>query len=147
MPTGYRLEYATSNRAKCKGPKPCSGTVITKGALRFGTTVEFQGKQSFAWRHWGCVTKKQIENMKTQFSEASELDGFEELNSEDQERVKQAYENGHVADEDIPDSARKPEGDGDEEDDEKPKKKGRATKKKDDDDEEKPKKATKAKAC
>ncbi|KAJ8081196.1 hypothetical protein AAF712_008836 [Marasmius tenuissimus] len=90
--------------------------VITEGSLRFGTTVEFHGKQVFAWRHWGCVTREQLENVKAQFEEASELDGFEDLKEEDQERVKKAYEDGHVADEDIPDTAREPAGDEDEED-------------------------------
>ncbi|KXN91805.1 PARP-type zinc finger-containing protein C2A9.07c [Leucoagaricus sp. SymC.cos] len=118
--TGYRLEYASSNRAKCKGPKPCSGTTINKGDLRFGTLVEVRGNQSFAWRHWGCVTPKLIENIKKNFSEASELDGFEDLNDDDKAKVLKAYEDGHVADEDIPDSARKPEGE------EKPKKKAGA---------------------
>ncbi|KAF8956286.1 hypothetical protein BDZ97DRAFT_1671792 [Flammula alnicola] len=117
--TGYRLEYASSSRAKCKGPKPCSGTPIGKGELRFGTLADLQGHTSFFWRHWGCVTKKIIENVKKNFEEASELDGFEDLKPEDQARVTKAWEVGEVADEDIPESARKPEG---EEDEEKPKK-------------------------
>ena len=77
--------------------------------------------------------------MKKSFEEASDLDGYEDLKPEDQARVIKAYQDGHVADEDIPESARKP---ADEEGEEKPKK-GR--KKKADDDEgesaEKPKKA------
>jgi len=92
------------------------------------------------WRHWGCVTPKIISNVKKSFEEASELDGYDDLNPEDQARVIKAYQEGHVADEDIPESARKP---ADEEGEEKPKKAGR--KKKADDDEgeaaEKPKKA------
>ncbi|KAJ3972469.1 zf-PARP-domain-containing protein [Lentinula raphanica] len=164
---GYRLEYASSNRAKCKGPKPCagrqqltflglylltgcSGSVLTKGCLRFGTTVEFQGKQSFAWRHWGCVTSKVLSNVKNEHPDASDVDGFEELRPEDQQKVIKAWEEGKVAEEDIPETAKKADGDEDgEEDDEKPKKKARTTKKKaDEDGEEKPKKAraTKAKA-
>lgn len=30
----YRLEYASSARSACKGPKPCNGTKIEKGELR-----------------------------------------------------------------------------------------------------------------
>ncbi|KAJ4472127.1 hypothetical protein J3R30DRAFT_1037186 [Lentinula aciculospora] len=143
---GYRLEYASSNRAKCKGPKPCAGTTLTKGCLRFGSTVEFQGKQSFAWRHWGCITPKVLSNVKDEHPDASDVDGFEELRPEDQEKVIKAWEVGKVADEDIPETARKADGDGDEEEDEKPKKKARAPKKKaDDDGEEKPKKPRAAK--
>lgn len=78
--------------------------------------------------------------MKSKFEDPSDLDGFEDLTPEDQAKIKKAYEDGHVADEDIPDSARKPEAD-DDEDGEKPKKK--VTKKKkaadDEDGEDKPK--------
>lgn len=71
--------------------------------------------------------------MKAQFEEADELDGFEDLKDEDQERIRKAYEVGHVADEDIPDSARKPaddEDEGEEDGDAKPKKKAAAKGKK-----------------
>ncbi|KAJ6616425.1 hypothetical protein B0H10DRAFT_1696163, partial [Mycena sp. CBHHK59/15] len=114
--SGYRLEYASSNRAKCKGSFSCIlrvGTVITKGELRFGSIVDFQGKTSFAWRHWGCVTPKVLSNAKTMFDDAADLDGFEELEDADKDRITKAWEVGHVADEDIPDSARKPAKDGD----------------------------------
>ncbi|KAI0341288.1 zf-PARP-domain-containing protein [Trametopsis cervina] len=128
---GYRLEYANSARAKCKGPKPCNGTPIGKDELRFGSTVDFKGNTSFAWRHWGCVTAKIITNMKKSFDEPDELDGFDELQEDDQEKVRKAWTDGHVADEDIPDSARKPGDGGDDDDDdelEKPKKKAAAPK-------------------
>lgn len=76
--------------------------------------------------------------MKKSFEDPADLDGFEDLNDEDQEKVKKAYEDGHVAPEDVPESARKPEAD--EDDEEKPKKKRAPRKKKDDgDDEEEPK--------
>ncbi|KAI0360416.1 zf-PARP-domain-containing protein [Trametes cingulata] len=123
--SGYRLEYASSGRSKCNGPKPCKGTPIGKGELRFGSIVDFRGNTSFSWRHWGCVTPKIITNMKNAFNEADELDGFDDLKEEDQERVKKAWEEGHVAPEDVPETARKAEGEEDEdEEDEKPKKKG-----------------------
>ncbi|KIM42150.1 hypothetical protein M413DRAFT_55852, partial [Hebeloma cylindrosporum] len=107
---GYRFEYASSGRSKCKGPKPCSGTLINKGELRFGTLVDMRGMTSFTWRHWGCVTPKIIANVKKSFEDASELDGYEALTPEDQARVVKAYQEGHVAEEDIPESARKPAG-------------------------------------
>ncbi|CDO71198.1 hypothetical protein BN946_scf184845.g69 [Trametes cinnabarina] len=122
--------YASFARRSCKGTK------IEKGELRFGSLVDFKGNTNFSWRHWGCVTPKIISNMKEKFDEADELDGFEDLNEEDQERIKKAWEEGHVAPEDVPETARKPEGEGDEdEDEEKPKKKG--GKKKDEDDDAK----------
>jgi flagellar biosynthesis GTPase FlhF len=204
--SGYRLEYASSARSKCKGAsnlpwspqvtpdadfspregaKPCSGkkasnaciksrytrflgTPIPKGALRMGSIVDIRGHTNLcvpapllrvvltwtillpfrsAWRHWGCTTPKIITNMKEKFSSAEDLDGFEDLKEEDQERVRHAWEEGRVADEDIPETARKP---ADAEDDEKPKRKRAPAKKKDEaeeDEEEKPKRkrATKSK--
>lgn len=86
-----------------------------------------------AYRHWGCVTSKILSNMKNSFDEAEELDGFEDLNDEDQERVKKAWAEGHVAPEDIPESARKADGEvSEEEEEDKPKKK--AGKKKEEED-------------
>ena len=78
-----------------------------------------------AWRHWGCVTKKILENIKKSIEEASEVDGYEDLRPEDQAKVIKAWQEGHVADEDIPDSARK-----DEDAEEKPKKAKKAPAKK-----------------
>lgn len=68
-----------------------------------------------AWRHWGCTTTKIIENMKKSFDSAADLDGYEDLKPVDQARVDKAWEDGEVADEDIPETARKPEKDGEEE--------------------------------
>ena len=63
------------------------------------------------------MTPRIIDNMKNSFGEADDLDGFDELKDEDQERVQKAWEEGHVADEDIPDSARKPAGNGENDED------------------------------
>ncbi|KAF8594934.1 zf-PARP-domain-containing protein, partial [Ceratobasidium sp. AG-I] len=139
--TGYRLEYAPSGRAKCSGPKPCSGTLIKKGELRMGSLVDVHGNKSFKWRHWGCTTALILSKFKNQFEQADELDGFEELNDEDKDRVRSAWAEGHVAEEDIPESAIKDKiVDGD--DAEKPKKAAPKRKKvhNADDAEEKPKK-------
>ena len=95
-----------------------------------------------AWRHWGCVTPKILENAKKSFEDVEDLDGFEELNEEDQQKLKTAWEAGHVAEEDIPPTAKKEDGE-----EEKPKKRATKKKKEAEDDgegeeeEEKPKKA------
>jgi hypothetical protein len=99
-----------------------------------------------AWRHWGCVTSKIFANMKKSFEDPSELDGYGDLKEEDQERVTKAFEEGKVADEDIPDSAKDADGAAggdDEEEEEKPKKKRAPAKKKGEDasGEAKPKRA------
>jgi len=122
----YRVEYASSNRAKCKGPVPCKGNTIAKGSLRHGTLTDINGNSTFHWRHWGCVTKKILSNMKEKVGEAEDLDGFDDMKPEDQEKIKTAWEKGQVADEDIPETARK-EG---EEDDQGRKRKKAISKKK-----------------
>jgi hypothetical protein len=61
------------------------------------TPSHTDGNSGFQWRHWGCTTTKQFENMKASFDEAEELDGYEDLQPEDQERVKKAFEEGHGA--------------------------------------------------
>lgn len=90
--TGYRVEYATTSRAKCQGPKPCKGTAIAKGDMRFGTWVVMNEHGSFKWRHWSCVTPSVLRNvMGTLEEKVEELDGFEDLRPEDQEKVKYAF--------------------------------------------------------
>lgn len=65
--------------------------------------------------------------MKKNFPEASDLDGFEELKPEDQERVTKAYEAGEVDPEDV---TKSPEGeDGEEETKKKPATKAKAASK------------------
>lgn len=46
--------------------------------------------------------------MKKSLGSASDIDGFEVLTEEDQQKVTTAWEEGKVADEDIPETARKP---------------------------------------
>ncbi|TDL21946.1 zf-PARP-domain-containing protein [Rickenella mellea] len=128
--SGYRLDYAARS-TKCKGPKPCTGTAMPKGTLRVGSVVDIAGRTSFIWRHWGCTTPKILTTMKSKFNQASDLDGFDELKPEDQAKIQKAWDEGHVADEDIPETARKPAAEGGDEDGgEKPKRKRAPAKKK-----------------
>jgi hypothetical protein len=46
-------------------------------------------------------------HMTISFGEGSEFDGYCELRLEDYAKVVKGWQDGHVADEDIPDSARK----------------------------------------
>ncbi|KZT52628.1 zf-PARP-domain-containing protein [Calocera cornea HHB12733] len=152
--TAYRIEYAASARAKCKGPKPCSGTPIAKGLMRIGTLVDIQGHQAFQWRHFGCTTAKLMGNILKNVGEIEELDGYEDLTPEDASKIKKAFDTLTIEPEDIPESARKPPADEDEDADgsEKPKPKAkRAPRKKpvkeeDDEEEEPPKKKRRAPA-
>ena len=84
--------------------------------------------------------------MKKSIGEGSELCGYDEIRPEDQAKVIKAWQDGHVADEDIPETARKPV---DEAGEEKPKKAKRAPSKMkaietDGDDEDRPKRKTAA---
>jgi NADH:ubiquinone oxidoreductase subunit len=65
------------------------------------------------------VTPKILSNIKNSAENPSDLDGYEELNPEDKEKVNKAWEEGKVAPEDIPESAKKPQGDDEEGDEEK----------------------------
>lgn len=89
-----------------------------------------------------------INNLKKSFSEADELDGFDELQPADQDRIRKAWDEGRVPDEDVPETARKPEKADDANDEEKPKKKRAPPKKDDEGGAAKPKKArTSKKVC
>ncbi|MCJ1432455.1 hypothetical protein MMC27_001811 [Xylographa pallens] len=98
----FRLEYAPSGRAGCKATE-CKkqGIKIDKGELRHGTFLEIQEHQSWAWKHWGCVTPVQIANLNKEIEGNLEyLDGYEDLNDDDKAKVRQALADGHVSDED-----------------------------------------------
>ncbi|KAL3418908.1 hypothetical protein PVAG01_09129 [Phlyctema vagabunda] len=114
----YRVETASSGRAVCKNTE-CKkeGVKIDKDELRLGVWVSFEDRGSWAWRHWGCVTGKMIENLR-KYLEGEDnlgsgvyrwdfLDGFEggEKNSLDhhpdlQEKVKRVITQGFIDPED-----------------------------------------------
>jgi hypothetical protein len=53
-----------------------------------------------------------LKNVKEIHPEASDLDGFEDIGEENQAKLIKAWQEGHVAEEDIPESARKKPADG-----------------------------------
>jgi hypothetical protein len=65
------------------------------------------------------VTPKFLSNVKSSAENPSDLDGYDSLEPEDKEKVNKAWEEGKVAEEDIPESAKKPQGDDEEADDDK----------------------------
>ncbi|MCJ1426298.1 hypothetical protein MMC29_004201 [Sticta canariensis] len=98
----YRLEIASTGRAICKN-KECKDNQIKieKGSLRFCTQFEVRGNQSWAYKHWGCVTPAQIHNLKETIEDNLEyLDGYDELGPELQGKVEKALKEGHVDDSD-----------------------------------------------
>jgi len=112
----YRIERAVTGRATCKDAV-CkkNGVKIDKGELRLGTWVTIQENASWAWKHWGCVTGKQIENMRNALEDPKNpgtytwdaMDGLEDegeknpLSEEQKEKVKQAITQGFIDPEDF----------------------------------------------
>ncbi|KAJ5750216.1 hypothetical protein N7533_007244 [Penicillium manginii] len=103
----YRFELSPSNRAGCQ-TKECKDNKvkITKGELRVGSWVDTERVQYWAWRHWGCTTPLVLSNIQTSIADEEDdselnfeaLDGFDELPSEFQEKIKVAIEKGHIED-------------------------------------------------
>ncbi|KAI1911116.1 hypothetical protein LOZ12_004524 [Ophidiomyces ophidiicola] len=103
MPT-YRVEEASTGRAGCKN-KECQDKKekILKGELRLGSWVDTERFQSWSWKHWGCVTPRQVSTLQEIVGEDknfSDLDGFDEISAENQDKIREAVEHGHVADSD-----------------------------------------------
>ncbi|MCJ1250970.1 hypothetical protein MMC30_008200 [Trapelia coarctata] len=99
----FRLEYATSARSGCKATECKSqGIKIDKNELRHVSFFTIDGeRQGKAYRHWGCVTPRQIANLKKAIEgNLDYLDGYDDLNDDDKAKVRQALADGHVADED-----------------------------------------------
>ncbi|KAB2102974.1 hypothetical protein AG0111_0g8760 [Alternaria gaisen] len=99
----YRVEESPNNRAGCQ-VKECkeSGSKIMKGQFRYATQVTIKDHVSWQYRHWGCVTPKQIENLiETCGGDTDMVDGYDELPAEFQEKVDFALKNGHIPDEDC----------------------------------------------
>ncbi|KAK0729998.1 poly polymerase and DNA-ligase Zn-finger region-domain-containing protein, partial [Lasiosphaeris hirsuta] len=104
-------ELSANNRAGCKD-KVCkeSNVKILKGELRLGTWVEIKDHGSWQWRHWGCVSGSQVENLREKIGKDAKgeyrwdaIDGWEELDEkpELQEKIKRVVEQGHIDDEDF----------------------------------------------
>ena len=72
-----------------------------KGELRLGVFVTIQDNQTWHWKHWGCTTPNVIGHINEAIEGNLEfLDGYDELPENEQERVRKALDDGHVADED-----------------------------------------------
>ncbi|OJD18138.1 hypothetical protein AJ78_01804 [Emergomyces pasteurianus Ep9510] len=103
MPT-YRIEEASTGRAGCKN-KECQEKKekILKGELRLGSWVDTEQFQSWSWKHWGCVTPRQIASIQEIVGDEKDytlLDGYDEISADNQEKIREAVEQGHVSDSD-----------------------------------------------
>ncbi|THV46888.1 hypothetical protein BGAL_0352g00090 [Botrytis galanthina] len=110
----YRVELATTARAGCQN-KECkdNGVKIQKNELRLGTWVEIQEHGGWQWRHWGCVTGKQLENMRNYLEDGKggymfdKMDGYNDGGKgslddhpEMQEKVRRVVIQGYIDPED-----------------------------------------------
>ncbi|KAI9890955.1 MAG: hypothetical protein M1814_003456 [Vezdaea aestivalis] len=98
----YRVEAASTGRAACTN-KECkdNNVKIAKGELRFGSWVDYgDGRQSWKWRHWGCVTPQILQNFKGKIDDDDDIDGWDELDEETQAKIGRALEQDHIDDED-----------------------------------------------
>ncbi|KAJ4337236.1 hypothetical protein N0V95_008392 [Ascochyta clinopodiicola] len=78
-----------------------AGIKIKKGEFRYAIQVTIKEHTSWQYKHWGCVTPKQIVNLiDTSGGDTDMVDGYDELPEEFQEKVSFALENGHIPDED-----------------------------------------------
>ncbi|ELR07089.1 serine/threonine-protein kinase M1 [Pseudogymnoascus destructans] len=105
----YRVEIAKQGRAGCQNTAcKAEGIKIQKGEFRFGTWVEMEHGASFRWKHWGCVSGFQMQNLREFLKQGDPdgeyqwdfMDGLNEVPEEYQEKLKTAVIKGKIADED-----------------------------------------------
>ncbi|KAG5745724.1 hypothetical protein H9Q70_011577 [Fusarium xylarioides] len=106
----YRIELSPNNRATCKGTE-CkkNGDKVTKGTLRFGTYVVIQEHGGWTWKHWGCVSGQQLENVRELCQQGDGsfdcdlIDGYDELveHPDVQEKVRRCINQGFIDPEDF----------------------------------------------
>ncbi|KAF5567630.1 UVSB PI-3 kinase [Fusarium napiforme] len=104
------LELSPNNRATCKDTE-CkkNGDKVTKGTLRFGTYVVIQEHGGWTWKHWGCVSGQQLENVRELCQQGDGsfdcdlIDGYDELvdHPEVQEKVRRCINQGFIDPEDF----------------------------------------------
>ena len=74
----YVLEYAKSGRSTCKG---CDKS-ISEGHIRLGSVSERGEHGQTYWKHSGCITVKQVQNIDQQGG-ITAIDGFASLKQAD----------------------------------------------------------------
>ncbi|KAK7969424.1 protein kinase rad3 [Apiospora saccharicola] len=110
-----RIELAPNGWAACQDSQ-CQmfEYKIPQGALRFGTWVElpFMTCCQWKWKHWGCVSGKQLQNLQAAIYSGNneggaydwaKIEGFDELVEfpEVQARIRRVVAQGHIDDADF----------------------------------------------
>ncbi|KAF5605879.1 uvsb pi-3 kinase [Fusarium pseudocircinatum] len=109
IPLGVE-ELSPNNRATCKDTE-CkkNGDKVIKGTLRFGTYVVIQEHGGWTWKHWGCVSGQQLENVRELCQQGDGsfdcdlIDGYDELvdHPDVQEKVRRCINQGFIDPEDF----------------------------------------------
>ena len=86
----YIIEYAKTGRSKCQDKK-CN-QLIAKDDLRLGSVGYAGAYESIFFKHWNCVTSKQLANI----GSVGNLQGFESLSAEDKIKVNNSVGNQKV---------------------------------------------------
>ncbi|KAG7412697.1 hypothetical protein ACKAV7_009297 [Fusarium commune] len=104
------LELSPNNRATCKDTE-CkkNGEKVTKGTLRFGSYVVINEHGGWTWKHWGCVSGQQLENVRELCQQGDGsfdcdlIDGYDELveHPDVQEKVRRCINQGFIDPEDF----------------------------------------------
>lgn len=101
-------ELAKTNRGGCS-QTACKkqGVKVAKDTVKFGTWVTAKDAEFWNWKHWGCVSSRQIDSLKEAMTDDDGeldydlLDGYEDLGDDDRAKVRQAITDGYVAEEDA----------------------------------------------
>ncbi|KAJ7251551.1 SNF2 family N-terminal domain-containing protein [Mycena haematopus] len=100
--------YSKSSNAKCHAPGPCKGTALPIGTLRYGqTTTNAFGETKVEWRHWGCVTSLQLDQLAT-LPSMEHVNGFNQVSPADQTKIRTAISLRRVDASDVPVTAKVP---------------------------------------
>ena len=69
----YKIEYARSNRSKCKACKKA----IDKGAVRIGIKIEGPFGEGYLWHHLACAAKRDLEQVEEAYAGDYTAEGVE----------------------------------------------------------------------
>ncbi|KAL0067488.1 hypothetical protein AAF712_005478 [Marasmius tenuissimus] len=101
IPPKFSLEYAAAARSKCRH---CNQR-IDRGAFRLGIATTANGRESYGYRHWGCVKPEEL--LEIQKLDLGKVSKYDELHEDDKIRLSKAVEAGHISEEDRLDQTAK----------------------------------------
>ncbi|KAF1848830.1 zf-PARP-domain-containing protein, partial [Cucurbitaria berberidis CBS 394.84] len=93
---GYQVDVPT-RAAACRGADCLSkGIKVTKGELRFGISVPFDGEHgSWVYKHWKCMSPYDLKSAKEHYEQDS-FGGLENIRAEYKQVVEQTFKEGKI---------------------------------------------------